>query len=227
MTADLTIKGARRHVVMQAPKNGFFYVLDAATGKLISAEKYAAVNWGREDRCGHRPAGGESCLRAIPAASRRGSRWARTAGHIWQPMAFNPGQGVVYIPIHRGAFSYQNDPNWKFVRGRWNLAQGPGGGFSQPSFPRRQPRNCRPTAKPPFPNYRPMAVFLVAWDPVEQKARWIVAQDTQWNGGVLATAGGLVFGGADKTFNAYDSKTGDKLWSDQTAAAVMAGPCHV
>jgi PQQ-dependent dehydrogenase (methanol/ethanol family) len=222
MTADLTIGGQKRRVVMQAPKNGFFYVLDAASGKLISAEKYAAVNWAEKVDIGTgRPV-------VNPAVVYSGSRTARLSvgpngGHIWQPMAFNPEQGLVYIPIHRGGFTYQNDARWQFVRGRWNMAQGPAGGFTQ--------------ANPPPPNEKLSADgevalaklpaeggFLVAWDPIKQQARWIVPQNTQWNGGVLATAGGLVFGGADLTFNAYDSKSGETLWTDATAAAVMAGP---
>jgi len=222
MTADLTINGARRHVVMQAPKNGFFYVLDAATGKLISAEKYAAVNWAEKvDAQTGRPV-------VNPAVRYSGARSSRltvgpNGGHIWQPMAFNPELGVVYIPIHRGAFSYQNDPDWKFVRGRWNLAQGPLGGFSQPNPPPPADK-LSAEGEEALASLPAAAGFLLAWDPVTQKPMWMVPQDTQWNGGVLATAGGLVFGGADQTFNAYDSKSGDKLWSDKTAAAVMAGP---
>jgi mono/diheme cytochrome c family protein len=221
MTADLTIKGEKRHVVMQAPKNGFFYVLDAATGKLLSAEKYAAVNWAEKiDLATGRPVGN--------ATRYSGSKATRmtigpNGGHIWQPMAFNPQQGLVYIPTHRGAFSYQNDPDWQFVRGRWNLAQGPSGGFTQPSSP-PAPDKLSAAGEAALAKLPAEGGFLVAWDPVAQKSRWIIPQDTQWNGGVLATASDLVFGGADLTFNAYDAKTGEKLWTDQTAAAVMAGP---
>ena len=66
--------------------------------------------------------------------------------------------------------------------------------------------------------------YLIAWDPVKQAPRWVVTQETSWNGGVLATRSGLLFAGADKTFNAYDAATGEKLWTDPTAAVVMAGP---
>jgi quinohemoprotein ethanol dehydrogenase len=222
MTADLTIKGEKHHVVMQAPKNGFFYVLDAATGKLISAEKYAAVNWAEKiDLATGRPVGDVSTRYPNGKATRL--TIGPNGGHIWQPMAFNPQQGLVYIPAHRGAFSYQNDPKWKYVRGRWNLAQGPNGGFTQPNPP---PAADKLSAKGEavIAKLPPEGGFLVAWDPVAQAARWTVPQDTQWNGGVLATASDLVFGGADQTFNAYDAQTGEKLWTDKTAAAVMAGP---
>jgi PQQ-dependent dehydrogenase (methanol/ethanol family) len=222
MTADLVIKGEKRHVVMQAPKNGFFYVLDAATGKLISAEKYAAVNWAEKvDLATGRPV-------ENPAARYTGGKAARltigpNGGHIWQPMAFNPKQGLVYIPEHRSAFSFQNDAKWQFVQGRWNLAQGASGGFSQPNPP-PAPDKLSAAGEAILAKLPPEGGYLVAWDPVAQQPRWMVSQDTVWNGGVLATASDLVFGGADLTFNAYDAKTGEKLWTDKTAAAVMAGP---
>jgi quinohemoprotein ethanol dehydrogenase len=222
MTADLDIAGARHHVVMQAPKNGFFYVLDAASGKLLSAEKYAAVNWAEKiDLATGRPV--ENPAARYPAGKTARLSVGPNGGHIWQPMAFNPQEGLVYIPVHRDAFSYQNDPKWKFVRGRWNLAQGPSGGFSQPRSP-PPPEKLSAAGESAIAKLPAAGGFLVAWDPVAQQPRWVVPQETQWNGGVLATGSGLVFGGADQTFNAYDAKTGDKLWTDRTAAAVMAGP---
>jgi PQQ-dependent dehydrogenase (methanol/ethanol family) len=221
MTADLTIDGQPHHVVMQAPKNGFFYVLDAASGKLLSADKYAAVNWAEKVDM----ATGKPVKSAQAAYGNKATQLSvgPNGGHIWQPWAFNPDEGLVYIPVHRESFSYQNDPNWKFVQGRWNLAQGPNAGFTQP-------RPAPPAFKLSASGQAAMADlpaeggFLVGWDPVARKARWTVSQDTVWNGGVVATAGGLVFGGADATFNAYDAKTGAKLWTDKTAAAVMGGP---
>src|SRR6188768_43147 len=220
MTADLTINGEKRHVVMQAPKNGFFYVLDAASGKLISAEKYAAVNWAeRVDLATGRPVDN-------PRARYPNGKAARLSvgpngGHVWHPMAFNPSEGLVYIPAQRGPFTYKNDANWKFVRGRWNLAQN--GAFS-PSGPPPPIEPMSAEAEAVVAKLPPEGGTLVAWDPVKQQARWTVRQETGWNGGVLATAGGLVFGGADRTFNAYDSRTGEKLWTQPTAAVVMAGP---
>jgi quinohemoprotein ethanol dehydrogenase len=208
--------------VMQAPKNGFFYVLDAATGQLLSAEKYAAVNWAeRVDLTTGRPVENPSTRYAAGKTTRL--TVGPNGGHIWQPMAYNPSEGLIYIPAHRGAFSYQNDPQWKFVRGRWNLAQGPNGGFSQPASPPPADK-LSAEGESVIAKLAPEGGYLVAWDPVAAKPRWMVPQDTQWNGGVVATAGGLVFGGADQTFNAYDAKTGEKLWSETTAAAVMAGP---
>jgi PQQ-dependent dehydrogenase (methanol/ethanol family) len=202
MTADLDINGEKRHVVMQAPKNGFFYVLDAATGKLLSAEKYAAVNWAEKvDLATGRPV--ENPRARYPGGKATRLTIGPNGGHIWQPMAFDPTQGLVFIPVHRGPFSYQNDPKWQFVRGRWNLAQGPSGGFTQPAVA-PAPDKLSAAGEAQLAKLPAEGGFLVAWDPV--------------------TAGGLVFGGADQTFNAYDAKTGEKLWTDTTAAAVMAAP---
>jgi quinohemoprotein ethanol dehydrogenase len=219
MTADLTINGEQRHVVMQAPKNGFFYVLDAATGKLISAEKYAAVNWAEKiDLATGRPVDNPRTRYLDGRTSRL--TVGPNGGHVWHPMAFNPVEGLVYIPAMRGAFSYKHDPNWQFVRGRWNLAQE--GAFSQTTPPPAD--KLSDAGEAALAKLPKDGGVLLAWDPVKQSARWVVPQETSWNGGVLATAGGLLFAGADKSFNAYDAKTGEKLWTDSTAAVVMAGP---
>ena len=222
MTADLTIDGEKRHVVMQAPKNGFFYVLDAATGKLISAEKYAAVNWAEKiDPATGRPVenvatrylnGGLSRLAAGP-----------NGGHTWQPMAFNPQEGLVFIPAHRDGFTFKQDPSWQFVRGRWNLAlEGAFGPLGPPdTTPEARLSAAGEAARAKLPAG---GGYLIAWDPVKQQPRWITPEDNSWTGGVLATASGLVFAGSDKTFNAYDAATGRKIWTDRTAAAVMAAP---
>ncbi|MET0280848.1 MAG: PQQ-dependent dehydrogenase, methanol/ethanol family [Steroidobacteraceae bacterium] len=222
MTADLTIDGTQRHVVMQAPKNGFFYVLDAASGKLISAEKYAGVNWAEKvDLATGRPVDNPRTRYLKGALSRLGA--GPNGGHTWQPMAFNPKEGLVFIPAHRDGFTYKNDPAWKFVRGRWNLAlEGPFGPLGPP--------DTRPVEKLSAGGEAavaklPMAGgYLIAWDPIKQQPRWIAAEDNSWTGGALATASGLVFAGSDKTLNAYDAATGEKIWTDQTAAAVMAAP---
>jgi quinohemoprotein ethanol dehydrogenase len=222
MTADLTIDGAQRHVVMQAPKNGFFYVLDAASGKLISAEKYAGVNWAEKiDPATGRPVDNPRTRYLKGGMSRLGA--GPNGGHTWQPMAFNPQEGLVYIPAHRDGFTYKNDPAWKFVRGRWNLAL-------EGAFGPLGPPDARPVEKLSAAADAAVAKlpagggYLIAWDPVKQEPRWIAPEDNSWTGGVLATASGLVFAGSDNTFNAYDAKTGAKLWTDKTAAAVMAAP---
>ncbi|MEO8313496.1 MAG: PQQ-dependent dehydrogenase, methanol/ethanol family [Pseudomonadota bacterium] len=222
MTADLTIAGEKRHVVMQAPKNGFFYVLDAATGKLISAEKYAGVNWAEKiDLVTGRPVGNPATRYLNGGLSRLGA--GPNGGHTWQPMAFNPQEGLVYIPAHRDGFTYKHDARWEFVRGRWNLAL-------EGAFGPLGPPDSRPVEKLSAAGEAALGKlpagggYLIAWDPVKQQPRWITPEDNSWTGGVLATASGLVFAGSDKTFNAYDAATGKKIWTDATAAAVMAAP---
>jgi quinohemoprotein ethanol dehydrogenase len=221
MTADLTIGGEKRHVVMQAPKNGFFYVLDAATGKLISAEKYAGVNWAEKiDLVTGRPVENTATRFLNGSLSRQAA--GPNGGHTWQPMAFNPAEGLVYIPAHRDGFTYKHDANWQFVRGRWNLAlEGPFGPLGPPDA---TPEAKLSVAAEAARNKLPSGGYLIAWDPVKQEPRWITREDNSWTGGLLATASGLVFGGSDKTFNAYDAVTGEKIWTDNTAAAVMAAP---
>jgi quinohemoprotein ethanol dehydrogenase len=221
MTADLVIDGEQRHVVMQAPKNGFFYVLDATNGKPISAGKYAAVNWAEKiDIATGRPV-------ENPAVRYLDGGLARLAagpngGHTWQPMAFHPQEGLVFIPAHRDGFTYKHDPSWQFVRGRWNLALE--GAFGPLGPPDTTPEARLSAAGEAERAKLPSGGYLIAWDPVKQAARWITPEDNSWTGGVLATAGGLVFAGSDKTFNAYDAAAGRKLWTDRTVAAVMAAP---
>jgi quinohemoprotein ethanol dehydrogenase len=222
MTADLTIDGQKRHVVMQAPKNGFFYVLDAATGKLISAEKYAGVNWAEKiDIATGRPVDNAGTRYLDGALSRLAV--GPNGGHTWQPMAFNPQEGLVFIPAHRDGFTYKHDPSWQFVRGRWNLAlEGAFGPLGPPdTTPESRLSASGEAARAKLPAG---GGYLIAWDPVKQEPRWVAQEDNSWTGGVLATASGLVFAGSDRTFNAYDAATGKKIWTDQTAAAVMAAP---
>jgi quinohemoprotein ethanol dehydrogenase len=222
MTADLTINGEKRHVVMQAPKNGFFYVLDAATGKLISAEKYAGVNWAEKiDVATGRPVDNPATRYLNGGLSRLAV--GPNGGHTWQPMAFNPQEGLVFIPAHRDGFTYKHDPAWQFVRGRWNL--GLEGAFGPLGPPDATPEaKLSATGEASRAKLPAGGGYLIAWDPVKQQPRWITAEDNSWTGGVLATASGLVFAGSDKTFNAYDAATGAKIWTDKTAAAVMAAP---
>ncbi len=222
MTADLTINGEKRHVVMQAPKNGFFYVLDATSGKLISAEKYAGVNWAEKiDVATGRPVdnaatrylkGGLSRLSAGP-----------NGGHTWQPMAFNPQEGLVYIPAHRDGFTYKHDPHGSSCAAagtsRWKAPSAPSA--RQTHVLKNKLSAAGETARGKLPAG---GGYLIAWDPVKQQPRWIAPEDNSWTGGVLATASGLVFAGSDNTFNAYDAATGKKIWTDRTAAAVMAAP---
>ena len=196
--ATLQIERQAREVLMQAPKNGFFYVLDRATGELISAETFVEVTWadGIDLETG-RPRIRESALYGdAPAVV------APTAigGHNWQPMAFNPGTGLVYVPITEMAARYSGNPEGGLYAGLWNT----GADFRIASIPMG---------------------FLVAWDPVRQEEVWRVGHEHWWNGGVLTTASGLVFQGAgDGRFVAYRASTGEAVWDISTGLGIIAPP---
>jgi len=211
MLADLKIAGKDRKVLMQAPKNGFFYVLDRASGQLISAKPYAPITWatGVDMKTG-RPIEAPG-VRYQDAPSLQFP--APFGAHNWHPMAFNPKEGLVYIPTQSVPFGYVNDAAYKYRAGSWNV----GTNFLA---------NALPTDAAQMKAIKAMVRGqLVAWDPVAQKARWTVEHPFFWNAGVLSTAGGLVFqGGAEGQFSAYDAANGKKLWSYTTQNGVIAAP---
>ena len=210
MLADLPIGGRTRHVLMQAPKNGFFYVLDRRTGELLSAKAYAPQSWASAvDLKTGRPVENLAARGLDKAATTTPSPFG---GHNWQPMAMSPRTGLVYIPAQRTEFEYARSTAFHHRPGLWNTGTQLDGGPSQPLTP--------PPATPAA-----MPGELLAWDPVAQVARWRVAQPTFWNGGVLATAGDLVFQGEQGgAFSAYDAASGRKLWSHDAGNGVIAAP---
>ena len=202
MIADLPIGGATQHVVMQANKNGFFYVLEAATGKLLSADKFVKTTWAEKvDLSTGRP------VEAPGARYENGKEQEQTpgalGGHNWQPMAFSPKEGLVFIPAQTLYMDYADPKEFKFVPGAWNLGLGPS--------------LFAPTHVQPAPFGQ-----LIAWDPVTKTARWKVDFPEPWRSGVLATAGGLVFHAAGHKFIAFDAATGKSLWTYDTGAAAIA-----
>ena len=211
--ADLTIDGKLRKVAMQAPKNGFFYVIDRETGKFISAKPYAPVNWAT----GVDPVTGRPI--EVPEAryDLTGKLFMQTPGaagaHSWQPMAFSPKTGLVYIPEQELTFPYLAAKDWK------PAARGFNNGL-----------NGVPTVMPADPKIRRAALDgekgnLIAYDPVAQKEVWRVQHYGPWNGGVLTTAGNLVMqGSADGNINIYRADTGASLWWKPAQSAVMGGP---
>ncbi len=204
--ADLEIAGAKRKVLMQAPKNGFFYVLDRATGELISAEPYVAITWAAGiDKATERPIETEQssylgkAKLLLPGPQ---------GGHNWHPMAFSPKTGLVYLPAHDTPFWYANEGVFKLRPGTWNLAL-------DMDVVVERTENETPTAKGQ----------LVAWDPVAQKAVWRVEHNGHWNGGVLSTASGLVFQGlGNGLFRAYNDETGEVLWEVTSQTGIIAPP---
>ncbi len=188
---DIAIDGRQRKVIVQAPKNGFFYVLDRITGELISAKPFTDINWatGVDMKTG----------RPIETPNARYTNgpvliWAGAGGaHSWQPMSYSPDTKLVYIPGTNAAFPFGPDPNFKFTRGRQNFAA---------TFV--SPPNAAP---PPTPSG-----FLVAWDPATNTERWRVKYPSR-PGGTLVTGGNLVFDSSpDGHLLAYSADKGEKLW---------------
>jgi PQQ-dependent dehydrogenase (methanol/ethanol family) len=209
--ADLTIDGAPRKVVMQANKNGFLYVIDRLTGKLISARAFVPVTWAKGvDPATGRPIEiGDPRYTKAPAVIFPSSFGA----HNWQPMSFSPKTGLIYIPGQEIPGAYGTDDKFAFDPGQWNTAT-----------------DMRLMTLPPDQKARAamrnsMRGELIAWDPVAGKEVWRAEHKGPWNGGTLATAGGLVFQGtADGHFNAYQASTGQPLWSAETYTSTLAGP---
>ena len=210
--ADLTINGAKRRVVMQAPKNGFFYVLDAKTGALLSAKNFTEVSWATHiDLETGRPV-------ETPAArfNKTGkyyySRQNPNGAHTWHSMSYSPRTGLVYIPIHSSSFVYGHDRNFKPQKIGTNL----GIDFSG---------NAPASAKAADEALASAQGRLIAWDPVAQKEVWRVERAGPANGGALSTAGGLVFQGTGMgAFTALDAASGETLWSTDVQTGVMAAP---
>ncbi|MBX9728789.1 MAG: PQQ-dependent dehydrogenase, methanol/ethanol family [Sphingopyxis sp.] len=209
--ADLTIDGSPRKVMMQAPKNGFFYVIDRSNGRLVSAENFVPTNWATGiDMATGRP------IEAPNARFTNGPFLAMPSAlgaHNWHPMAFSPTTGLVYLPAQEVPMAYANDANFAGRDGAWN----PGIDFLA---------NPVPDDPAQFRAIRAMLKGqLIAWDPVRQREVWRVQYDGPWNGGVLATAGNLVFqGNAHGQFQAFTADTGRKLWSFEAGTGIIAPP---
>ncbi len=213
--ADLKIDGKVRKVLMQAPKNGYFYVIDRTNGKFISGTPYVELNWSR----GLDPVTGRPDI--VPAArySENGKAFlgmpSPAGGHGWQPMSFSPKTGLVYFPVAQIPYNYvaENAGDFKYDPRGWNTGQDPA-----------------KTAMPEDPATRSkirsmMGGALVAWDPVARKQVWSVPRPMPWNGGVLSTDSGLVFQGTGTgEFAAYDARSGKKLWSYDLPSGIVAAP---
>ncbi len=207
--AKLTVDGVERKVLMQAPKNGFLYVLDRTDGKLISAGKIGRVDWavGIDLKSGRPIENPGIRYEEAPVLM-----WPGTYGtHNWQPMAYSPVTHLVYIPTIHQADQYSMegvDPKkWQRTPDAWNTGMS---AFSTSDV------------KLPSDEFSSM---LQAWDPVTQRAVWKVPTPGVINGGTMATAGGLVFQGhVDGTFHAFDATTGKALWQFSAGSAVTGAP---
>ena len=211
--ADIELEGRMRKLIMQAPKNGFFYVLDRETGEFISAEKYTMATWATHvDPESGRPV-------EAPEA-----RYEETGvptlqfphplgGHNWHPMSYSPDTGLVYIPAQEIPIVYGHDSEYEYNPKGWNVGV-----------------RFELAGAPDDPDTRAQLGQMVkghiaAWDPVTQTERWRVQHPNMWNGGLLSTAGNLLFqGNAEGEFVAYTADTGEKLWSHFAQTGVVAGP---
>lgn len=196
ITATLTIDGRPRKVLMQAPTNGFFYVLDRETGRAISAEKLGKVTWAdRIDMATGRPVE----MPNIRYETGSSLIWPSTLGaHNWQAMSFSPRTGLVYVPyMHLGM---------RFTRAPETFQ----GVIARPEF---------------SGDGKDGKGALIAWDPVAQKPRWTAWHKYLWNGGTLSTAGDLVFQGtADGWITGYDAEDGKVLWRFDAGLGIIAPP---
>jgi quinohemoprotein ethanol dehydrogenase len=207
--ADLAIDGQLRKVILHAPKNGFFFVIDRTNGKFISAENFVEVNWATGYDKDGRPI-------EVPEAREndkpRDSLPGPYGAHNWHPMSFNPETGLVYLPAQQIPLTLMDDKSWKFN------VNAPGALHSALGWNTAKHINAESPKAKPFGR-------LIAWDPVQHREVWRQEQISPWNGGTLTTAGNLVFQGtADARFVAYNARTGAKLWETPTGTGVVAAP---
>ncbi|HIG49643.1 MAG TPA: PQQ-dependent dehydrogenase, methanol/ethanol family [Gammaproteobacteria bacterium] len=213
--ADMEVDGEKKKVLLQAPKNGFFYVIDRSNGKVLRAHPFAAVTWATHvDLETGRPVENpevdysENGSFVLPGP---------LGAHNWQAMSVDLDAGLVYIPAQENAFFYAIDENYKktgiYKRnpGRWNM------GIEMSSLAQNVLSNLESMPEP--------GGFLKAFDPLTGETKWSVPIPHYWNGGVLGTAGGLVFqGDALGMFSAYDKETGERLWEFNTYTSMLAPP---
>jgi quinohemoprotein ethanol dehydrogenase len=200
--ADIKVGGVPRKVLMQAPTNGFYYVIDRVSGKLLSAEKYEQVNWAeRIDMSTGRPVENP---KARPKGDERFTMWPGPWGaHNWHAMSYSPRTGLAYIPTMHMSGTYSRVPDAPFRDKFFTIGM-----------------NIEHQTDP-----AETSGALLAWDPVAQKARWKVTYESVWNGGTLTTAGDLVFHGtADGLFRAFDARNGRELWRTDAQRGISSAP---
>ncbi|MGH6614451.1 PQQ-dependent dehydrogenase, methanol/ethanol family [Sphingomonas sp.] len=207
ISARLKIGGQDRDVLMQAPKNGYFYVLDRTSGALLSAKPFAPVTWssGIDMKTGRPMLNPGVHYDKAPSVQQPGPFGA----HSWQAMSFSPRTGLVYIPVQLTTGVYQRDDKFKY------RSIGQAAGLKPAEFPEDQVAAARKAS----------SGQLLAWDPVNQKAAWSIPKRWFVNGGTLVTAGDLVFqGDIDGFLTAYDAYKGNKLWSVNVGTSIIAPP---
>ncbi len=209
MLADLMIQGELRKVLMQAPENGFFYLIDRVDGSLISAEKYAQANWASHiDIETGRPVLDKA------ADYTQGPKYvypSSMGAHNWQPMAFQPQYELVFIPMIEQGARYSADDNFIPIKGINTGVE--------------SSANTSSLLVSKLARQKMHQGYILAWDPLLQKARWRVAMEKPWVGGLLATAGNLLFmGHADGYLRAYRADVGEEIWRADTQIGLSAAP---
>lgn len=206
--ADLKINGVVRKVLMQAPKNGFFYVIDRTNGEFISAKPFVYTNWATEinPKTGRPIETSFSRYKGINAVIAPHPIGA----HNWHPMAYNPKTSLVYIPAQESSNVYGQVMDWEFFDDgkSWNTGTG---------------------YNPENPDYRDSLANqwhgkLIAWDPIKQKEVWGIKQNSFWNAGVLTTEELVFQGTGEGDFKIYDAETGDQLWDFPLQTGIVAPP---
>ena len=222
---DLDLGDGPRKVLMQASKNGYYYVLDRATGKLLSANNFVFVNWSK----GIDPKTGRPMT--TPAAEYASEPKlmfpANSGAHSWQPMSYDPATRLTYIPVIEWPMIYMDTAHQRagLIEGFFTV---------QAFLPDDYDPKALASLYGPLPPLEKLNKglppshargFLRAWDPVHQKLAWEVQTATHWDGGVLSTAGGLVFqGDAAGNLNVYKAEDGRKLASIALGTGIMAAP---
>jgi alcohol dehydrogenase (cytochrome c) len=200
--ADVKIGGADTPVMMKADRNGFFFVANRETGKVISAEKYVFASWAKKWDVNTQRAEEDPDKRPGPGHPAKGICPNLIGGKNWQPMSYNPQTGLVYIPTNNVCMDWSvSDVSYKrgvfYLGAEFPTSEGPGGFLGE----------------------------LVAWDPVNNKKVWSIKEDLPFNGGTLTTGGNLVFqGNLHGEFRAIDAKSGNILWKKNLGSGVGAGP---
>jgi PQQ-dependent dehydrogenase (methanol/ethanol family) len=204
MLAELEIDGRERRVIMQAPKNGFFYVIDRETGEFLSAEPFGNITWAtgmtQEGRPIENPEARllDGGVHVAPGPN---------GSHNWHPMSYNPVTGLVYFSVYEHSMLHAVDDEWEYDPQSINIA----GDFlyDGPTSGEELPKKGR----------------LVAWDPVAQREVWRVEHPDPLSGGTLSTAAGIVFQGrADGRLRAYRATDGELLWEYENETGIAAAP---
>jgi PQQ-dependent dehydrogenase (methanol/ethanol family) len=205
LLADLEIEGVTRKVLMQAPKNGFFFVIDRTNGEFISAQPFANITWASHVDENGRPVETDTDYREVAKFVRPSPYGA----HSWPSMSFHPKTGLVYFPVRDMGSIFKMDGDWNYKPGQWNT------GIDMAVYENFGSDD----------DYERWEAYLLAWDPIAQKEAWRVPHITAFNGGTLSTGDNLLFeGSADGRFVAYRASDGTKLWESPVGTGVMAGP---